>query len=125
SVMVRNLKMRNGRPDSPILTWRNSTGPGVSRLIAIAIATNGIASTARPTAAPTTSNRRFGISGLRQEDMGGIDAILLHVVAHQGEQRQGYQPIENLLCFRKHVLGNVQCIAPIGVEMKRDEMDVA
>src|SRR5438105_2500637 len=97
-VMERNLRMRNGRPNSPMRAWRKKMGPGESSFTAIAIATSGIASTARPTAAPTISSRRFEISALCEELADGIDDILLHVVAHQREQRQGYEPIEGLLC---------------------------
>jgi len=69
--MLRSLIMVNGRPFSPIRTWRKKTGPGESSLMAMAATKMAGAETTRPSSAPAISiarlTRRFqpGITGCR------------------------------------------------------------
>ena len=56
---LRNLKIRNGRPNWPDLTWRKNTGPRLSSLMQIATSTNRTLSGTISRVAAHTSTARL------------------------------------------------------------------
>src|SRR5215470_19610103 len=59
--MLRNLKMRNGLPFSPIRFWRKKIGPELSTLIITATTTRTGSRTINPMLAIRRSTARFSI----------------------------------------------------------------
>ncbi len=83
--MVRNFSItkssvRSGRA-RPILSWRNTTGPGLSRRIASAISGQSGRLSARPASATTMSKPRLAAATVRGRCEAGGAAIAARVQA--------------------------------------------
>src|SRR5574337_1305758 len=125
--MVRNLKIRNGRPSLPMRFWRKKTGPRESSVMSEAITRKSGQESASPMNAKRKSKRRLTMDD--SPAMGGnrlgngsyhISDVFLR---HLGVEGQGNDPLEGREGMGE-ILGSIPTHLPIvRMHVKGDKVD--